>query len=104
MNEMIERVALALKAKIGEAFNAKPIPHSPPEWGAWSATGGSLNLEELARAAIEAMREPTEEMIEAAYYPAGEPGDQSVSRSEAEETWHAMIDAALKESEPTSQI
>lgn len=62
-DEMIVRVALVLKAEIGKAFAATPLPGSRPEWGDWSATGGSLNLEVLARAAIEAMREPTDRML-----------------------------------------
>ena len=86
---MIERVALALKAKIGEAFDATPIPGSPAEWGDWSATGGMLNLEDVARAAIEAMREPTQEMLRAGWAAAHD--------EDAGDCWRDMIDAALKE-------
>lgn len=51
---------------------------------------GGLNFEEMARAAIESMREPTEEMKSAA------------SRADADgfravDVWDSMIDAALKE-------
>lgn len=54
-------------------------------------------MREVVRKVIEGMREPTEAMIEAAYYPAGEAGDDSCSRDTAREAWQAMIDEALRE-------
>jgi hypothetical protein len=49
----------------------------------------------LARAAIEAMREPTKEM--------GEAGFETLKwgESPSDVVWQAMIDAALKEKDPT---
>jgi hypothetical protein len=97
MTETVERVARVLKRKIGEAFAAKPLPGSNPEWGDWSATGGVLDLEELARAVIAAMREPTEAMLSS--------GEDSLEytqvcrslRDMGAEAWRAMIAAALAE-------
>lgn len=68
---MVERVAVALS---GAPFPSK----------------ASLRR---ARAAIEAMREPIEEMIEAGFR-AREPGMTMAQSTSA--TWSAMIDEALK--------
>lgn len=71
MNEMIDRVAKAQKAKLLEI------------------TGGTLPdhlFTFMARASIEAMREPTEDMLDTAGY---EPEIAMV-------TWPDMIGAALK--------
>lgn len=55
--------------------------------------GDEIDFDVLARAAIAAMREPTEAMLDASYGLAGsERGD---ARAEAA-VWAAMIDAALK--------
>jgi hypothetical protein len=51
---------------------------------------------EAARAAIEAMRVPTEEMIFAAYKASDDPYERAFPEFE----WRAMIDAALTSSEP----
>ena len=67
-DELIERVATALEPKC-RAFGRGDMPMQVAR--------------EFARAAIEAMREPTIEMVFAA-----PPGD-------AGEVWEAMIDAAL---------
>ncbi len=73
MNEMIERVAQA----IGAAHERDaPI---------------LVALEELARAAIAAMREPTEAMVDA-----GWPRAARIWRQEMlQATWREMIDASL---------
>lgn len=70
MNEMIERVAKAIGKTVYETDRG-------------GLTGWDANA--VARAAIEAMREPTEAMLEAA------------SGSIARWAWPAMIDAALVE-------
>lgn len=72
---------------------------------------GEFDLVDLARAAIEAMREPTREMVAAAWYdfkdsPSGALVEESsVGRSPndlkldtAYEVWQAMIDAAVPRS------
>lgn len=72
MTEMIERVAQALKdSGLREDYDVRLA---------------------LARAAIEAMREPTKEMIDE--------GNRRISVSATENTrvtWHNMIDEALKD-------
>lgn len=72
---MIERVAKAISAAQTQ---------TPDMWQAF--------LPE-ARAAIEAMREPTEEMVWSHEVPHYGP-------DEAREAWRAMIDAAMKETNP----
>lgn len=54
------------------------------------------NIEDLSRAAIEAMREPTQEMVDAANVPDAIilGGHRNLVSSDG---WEAMIDAALKE-------
>lgn len=88
MTEMVERVALAIKAEIGRAFDAQPLP-GPVGADDWSATGGVLNLEDVARAAIAAMREPTEAMA----FAAQAHGD--VNEATSAIVWRAMIVEAL---------
>tara|TARA_R110000868_G_scaffold309027_1_gene570439 strand:- start:3353 stop:3583 length:231 start_codon:yes stop_codon:yes gene_type:complete len=68
MTDMIERVA--------KAINDTMLQH------------GDYKPDELARAAIAAMREPTEDMVEAGYYDA--------MAEDAKATFTAMIDAALE--------
>jgi hypothetical protein len=75
MTEMIERVARAIADAFMEDYSEAP------------------NLyDEMAEAAIAAMREPTEAMIEAGRWPAEDDGPAAC--------WQAMIGAALT---PTKQ-
>lgn len=95
--EMIERVARALREKWSvEVFDRK-------------SDVGWENEIDNARAAIEAMREPTEAMHEAAnetsvYYDDFSCGDGNITLglpgypTKFVEIWSDMIDAALKES------
>lgn len=85
MTEMIERVAAAIYAVQPHLNTGKPVP--------WLELIGPLREKsiELARAAIEAMREPTEEMMDA-----GESADPTPERdTNAIRVWGRMIDAAL---------
>lgn len=75
MSEMIERVARALAKQ-----DAYPDLPNEPAWPGWR---------EVARAAIAAMREPTEAMRIKGRY--------ANEMSDATATWRAMIDAALLE-------
>ncbi len=81
MTEMIERVAKAIYGKLG--------PH-----GELDAEGsGDLGLAVLiARAAIEAMREPTDAMM-TAYMQVW----NDATPDDATQACHALIDAALKD-------
>lgn len=92
MSEMIERVAKAI-CREQCAFMGEPP--------CWQADGLSPDCDEpgclaLAEAAIVAMRDPTEEMAEAASS-ARNPWDTILENSVR--TWQAMIDAALAEAE-----
>ena len=79
MSEMIERVAEAIQNRRREMLAAK---------------GGPILIEpiELARAAIEAMREPTEAMKERGFQYTADPcWPDDVGRA-----WRHMIDEALR--------
>ena len=94
MSEMVERVARAVaaadwRAEIDEASE-------PERWLeaaiAYDLTNdnGRFRYDEIARAAIEAMREPTEAMIDAGYAVGYSPDPLPTDL-----VWRAMIDAAL---------
>ena len=57
---MLEKVEAALVEEIARQVGATPIVYKTP------TKNGELNLGSLARAAITAMREPTDEMVQAA--------------------------------------
>ena len=71
MNEMIERVTDAIRVACHDYDPRKGPFHQI-----------------LARAALEAMREPTEAMLDAAWYKAQSPS--------AQEAWRVMINEALR--------
>lgn len=74
---MIERVARALAEEDGDLYEANAV--------FWKG---------MARAAIKAMREPTEAMERAGDIPGW---DDAVSIGHSADVWRAMIDAALSE-------
>ena len=89
MSEMIERVALAIA-------NAKRAKHDIPPCR-WEHLTDEAKTEYVgyARAAIEAMREPTDEIVSRAW------GDETNKNFEKDEdlflcAWQLMIDEALK--------
>lgn len=87
---MIERVARALHdAWLSEAATIQDM-HANGPFPPWEEKSAETKARFYisARAAIEAMREPTEEMKDAGWFFAG---------SESGECFSAMIDAALKE-------
>ncbi len=92
MSEMIERVARSM-------FHAENEPHKAEtkygELWDWLDVMPAVRERHMtnARAAIKAMREPTEEMIEKGS-DARRPGNSRWGNSHG--TWKAMIDAALK--------
>lgn len=63
--------------------------HNQADDGRCSVAGDAieLNAEDLVRAVLKAMREPTEAMVDAAY---------SQSEGFARSSWQQMIDAALE--------
>lgn len=87
MSEMVERIKAALERKRHE------LKHSPGDDEPDVLCYG----EEYARAAITAMREPTEEMIDAGVD--DYPGEGLLAHGPvfARCIWEAMIDAALAE-------
>lgn len=82
--EMVERVSAALRASDAYWWSRADEPDD-----GWAET--------LARAALEAMREPTERMVSAVYNHPGflGHGDDSISW-----IWKVMCDAALRGAEP----
>ncbi|MBN9034971.1 MAG: hypothetical protein J0H53_02785 [Rhizobiales bacterium] len=87
-NEMVERVARRLAAgryaHVGGA-DAETLVKGKPNW---------MSCVDDARTAIEAMREPTDAMVDAAY------GRERTGTERG--NWRAMIDAALTETQPSS--
>jgi hypothetical protein len=83
---MVRRVADAIRSNVRlSCYDARCSCYGADERLA-CLTGGTT-AEDLARAAIEAMREPTEEMLRDI---CGHPRDELVA------DWEYMIDAALK--------
>jgi hypothetical protein len=80
IGEMIERVARAMCViAIGGEYDGP----TPRMW------------RECARAAIEAMREPTKEMLHQGQWPIS-PGNEEETIDIADNVWRYMIDEALK--------
>jgi hypothetical protein len=96
MSEMVERVARALHAQYHGAMMAGGAAETAEvAWKRADASGDHDQWRAEARAAIEAMREPTDAMIEAAVTAdAAEP--IHFGAHEAIAMWRAMIDAAVK--------
>lgn len=95
MSEMIERVACVIATELGDDFDL-----AIADRGAWRKSQGikdgryrdineptQADFLELARAAIQAMREPTERMLHAGCLAANK---------DTLEDWQAMIDEALR--------
>ncbi|MGV0879499.1 hypothetical protein V6767_20400 [Martelella sp. FLE1502] len=90
MTGMIERVARAIAGKM----------HEDGDYGMTGNDAYERRPEEfnaLARAAIEAMREPTPAMCEAGETGLAANGVDDVNETDAPECWKAMITAALQE-------
>jgi hypothetical protein len=104
-NQMVRRVASAIIASIKAQMDGHPIPGDiAPD--SWTATGGVIDGETLARAAIEGMKSPTDSMLLACwplYHPWGEnapkpedrPNNFAAMQEQVTAYWQAMIDAAL---------
>lgn len=98
---MIERVAAALARKLeadglvvfrGDKLSGEDLVENPHE----VYVDGLVDLEDFARAAIAAMREPTGGMLSAGN-DCGSPGDDGWEPADPYPTWQAMIDAVLEE-------
>lgn len=80
MNEMVERAAIAIWDE-----NQKLRPEGEPRYSwAEGSDANRVTFKGIARAAIAAMREPTDEMIRAG------------SKCDTAHTWKFMIDEALR--------
>jgi len=81
MSEMVERVARAI-------FSSQQMPGDDPDFLKAHPWTQSACLQ-ASRAAIEAMREPTKAMVDAA-------DPYGIIRANFEAAWEDMIDEALK--------
>lgn len=86
MSEMIERVARAMAV----AFEANEDEFASCDDLVDACLGGDFDLYNIARAAIEAMREPTDEMLRASFRANTDPEIKL-----HKQRWQAMIDEAL---------
>lgn len=85
-NPLVERAALAVKAEIGRQFEATPAPGPDPR-DDWTANGGTIDLVDVVRVVLEAIREPTEAQFN---------GLTGGARQLADCYWRHMIDELLK--------
>jgi len=102
---MLEKVARAIEASLRNDREQHGAVYVGPEdeLGATVLVDGDVDFLVLARAAIAAMREPTEEMVRAgirALNVAGYGMPEYGPEDEAEMAFNAMIDAALTSSGP----
>lgn len=98
--DMVVRVATVIKKSLGDAMNAKPLLGDATS-GDWYSDGecGSVDLEVVARAAIEALKVPTEAMTESAMKVLAKSGmveePMGADGLVLNDCYRAMIDAAL---------
>ena len=92
--EMVERVALAINQEFKRQWNAAPAPGREFDPESWTATGGVIDLTEIARVASAAMREPTEAMKLAGSLKVHAFKGTGAARQHVTEVWQAMNDAA----------
>ncbi len=91
----LEEVAWAIQAAMdAKADSLGGGPHAPgDQW--WS-------VDELAFAAIEALREPTAAMVARGTYLI--PGEEPPAEDDAKEIWQGMIDVVLNEKPQNAQV
>lgn len=102
MSEMVELAARALWDCSQKRFFARSAPSLNPEMAPWEhlvevAPFTADEFRQSARAAISAMREPTEGMLAAANALATPSEAWGDYHAPLEKVWQAMIDAALRE-------
>jgi hypothetical protein len=93
MSEMIERVAEAIGCIDADRCTRQRT--APSKRTKWQMKPCDLCMD-AARNAIEAMREPTEAMLDAAWR-LPDDGPAIIYKSAIEEKWREMIEAALKD-------
>lgn len=92
MTNMRQKVARALRDNLKHQVDGQNIEGMHPS--DWAATGTTIDLEHMAKAAIEAMMEPSEGMYQIVYDP--ELKAPIVSQNDVGNIWKAMIRAALE--------
>lgn len=92
MTTMIERVARAIHQSLDEAQEGGAHISGLGFYYGRTCIDGYFSLEVVARAAIQAMREPTEGMVSAGYGT-----DDAVQGHDCAAIWRLMIDAARAE-------
>ncbi len=85
MNEMIEKVAKAIANSHGNDYDLLPSEHGP-------GYGLKCSFINSAKAAIQAMREPTDDMLKTCAY-----SDSKEDINSVKSSYQKIIDAALKE-------
>lgn len=99
MSEMVDRVAQALELGVCKYCRRSCVGgHTPTDCERKDCTWERPTNAEQARAAIEAMREPTEAMRETCWshhYEANE-YSEGVMPEQAAHNWELMVDEALK--------
>lgn len=95
MSEMVERVARALFTKRMPPFSSDADTDMAWNDKSFAATARRIGAHEDARAAIAAMREPTEAMIEAHISECAGDADEAGPKR-VKTAYQAMIDEALK--------
>ena len=95
---MLEKVARAIHARM-KAHEKEYVGEFNDMWGTHTHVGdGYFDLNEVARAAIEAMRDASPEMLKAEMDLGGFGSrDGECYSADPLEVWQAMIDTALKE-------
>ena len=100
MTEMIERVARAIHARM-KAHEKEYVDEFNGILKTKTHCDGYFDLNEIARAVIEAMCEPTKSMLKADMGLGGYGfTDGECYSADPREVWQAMIGAALDEAEP----
>lgn len=89
MSEIVDRAARAMAKSAGLDFDSfPPPPNHAPSWGQRSY------FQRMARAALEAIREPTEDMADEA---------ECAEPFSFEAMWKAAIDCALASTDSASE-
>ena len=88
-------VALAINANLKKQWKATPAPGREFDPNSWTAESGEIDLIELARAALETLRNPSISQIKAGCIFCRR--DPSQSMDSADKCFRAMIQSVLDE-------
>lgn len=90
---LIERAYLALSANLKRQAGTKGFASSDD--GRYPVLDGCFDMQDAARAVLEAIREPSEAMVKAGKDAL--PAFEAPLQADASDCWQAMIDAAIFE-------